>query len=142
MNLWTESNYVGERNSTFPILQAASPHLIPWGALWKVSGRKSTHPLDGTKHRSVMTLCSLVIFYSLKLLLGTYIIIQLLKQLPDLLIFYSLYHFSDILVSYEIKTKKCRAHSFKLTLDLPSPQPKNFFGEGTIDLHRTVGKCF
>ncbi|KAH0727523.1 hypothetical protein KY284_003388 [Solanum tuberosum] len=47
----------------------------------------------------------------------------------------------DILVNYEIKKKKCRAQSCKVTLELPSPQPKKLIGECTVrrerfDLHR------
>ncbi|KAH0783641.1 hypothetical protein KY290_003239 [Solanum tuberosum] len=38
----------------------------------------------------------------------------------------------DILVNYEIKKKKCRAQSCKVTLELTSPQPKKLIGECTV----------
>ncbi|KAH0732289.1 hypothetical protein KY289_003477 [Solanum tuberosum] len=84
------------------------------GALWKVSGRESPYPSEATKHFSYP---------------------------PHLLLSHSLLRFSDILVNYEIKKKKCRAQSCKVTLELPSPQPKKLIGECTVrrerfDLHR------
>uniref|UniRef100_A0A3Q7F684 Uncharacterized protein n=1 Tax=Solanum lycopersicum TaxID=4081 RepID=A0A3Q7F684_SOLLC len=43
---------------------------------------------------------------------------------PHLLLSHSLLLFTGIPVNYEIKKKRCRAQSFKATLELPSPAAK------------------